>query len=256
MPTPFSIVTTAKSVMARPAPNHSSASARRLASLSTATGTPMRRLKAARSGALRSVSSGDHRAMPLEWSTTPGSPSPTHDRSPRRSPASASAMSSSVSASSSVVASGWRWAAEGIDASAMTAPEKSMMTAVWASSVSLMPATRVMSGATARETGGRPRAASRGASSSRTRPASISSAATEVTEAGEQSSQRARSARLEAPAARRLSNTRCRSGRVSVTVGSRGPHPARTISIASPLNIPSASKANPARNHALMREII
>ena len=204
MPTPCSMVTTAKSDRPRPAPNHSSAKATRLASLSMVTGTPMRAVAAAASGMLRTCRTEDQCTSPSATSTKPGTPMPMPESACGVTPALAQTRAKRVSTearrSSSVIGPGWR----GTASSATRLPAKSTITAVCSRSDSFIPATRCAAARTPKATAGRPRAdsTSRGAATSSIRPASINSAQIVVTEAGETSNSRASVTRGIRPAAR------------------------------------------------------
>ncbi len=86
MPTPCSIVTTAKSDIVRPSPNQSSASVTRLASLSMTTGTPSRAAAASRRGIREPSTNGDQWTRPVAPSTKPGTPMPTEATCQRETP--------------------------------------------------------------------------------------------------------------------------------------------------------------------------
>jgi hypothetical protein len=154
------MVTTAKSAISRPAPNQSSASATRLASLSMATGRPSRSDAARASPKLRTFRTEDQKTWPLALSTKPGTPMPTAAIADRGTPAAAVTRSRSVSEAarsiSGSLATGWR----GIASLARRFPAKSSTTAVCSRSESFMPTTRCAWRRTPSATGGRPRPAS------------------------------------------------------------------------------------------------
>ena len=230
MPTPRSMVTTAKLEIPRPAPNHSSASVSRLVSLSKDTGSPSVFDSRSRSGISVSSITGDHFTIPRLASTSPGKPIPTALMSDITRPDFSNSLSMRELTSDNISSVDCRSDALATWASAMIVPARSSKTAVWRSSDSFMPTTKRLCGATRRAMGGRPRLGPRWLSStSCSRPRAIRSEVMVVTDPGLMLSLRATSMRGICPFARTCSNTCWRSGRVSSCgKASSGPQPEDT----------------------------